>query len=132
MLIMILIVLQFAYIIARMYAWAEHIPILIGGELLVVAIMLAIILNTKENPSIKLSWCFLVGVFPILGSVIYFVIRYDLGYRLRQKRISYTESLSRKYLPEQTESLEVLKKIDNQTYRIAKYLQNNCGSLYFS
>ncbi len=129
MLIMILIVMQFAYIIARMYAWAEHIQIFLGGEFIVVAVMMAIILNSKENPSVKLSWCFLVGVFPILGSVVYFVIRYDLGYRVTQKRISYTEAESRKYLPEQKDVLARLKEEDMQTYHIAQYLHKTSGSL---
>lgn len=129
MLIMILIVLQFAYIIARMYAWAEHIPLLLGGEFVVVAVMMAIILNTSENPSVKLSWCFLVGVVPIFGSVVYFVIRYDWGYRLTQKRISYTEAESRKYIPERENLLEKLKTEDVQTYRVAQYLHSVSGSL---
>lgn len=129
MLIMVLIVLQFAYIIARVYAFAEHIPILLGGEFLIVAFMMAFILNSKENPSIKLSWCFLVGIFPIFGSVVYFVIRYDLGYRVTQKRISYTEAESRKCLPKQ--EIDDLKE-DVQTYRIAQYLHNSCGSLVSS
>ena len=126
---MILIVVQFAYIIARMYTWAELIPILLGGELVVVAVMMAIILNSKENPSIKLSWCFLVGIFPIFGSVVYFVIRYDLGYRLTQKRISHTEVESRKYFPDQKQILTSLKEEDSQTYHIAQYLHKSCGSL---
>ena len=71
MLMMVLIVVQFAYIIARMYALAEHIPVLLGGELLIVAVVMAIILNSRENPSVKLSWCFLVGIFPIFGSIVY-------------------------------------------------------------
>lgn len=129
MLIMILIVLQFAYIIARMYAWVEHIPILLGGEFLVVAVMMAIILNSKENASIKLSWCFLVGIFPIFGSIVYLVVRYDIGYRLTQKRISYTEAESRKKLPKQERVLKELKEEDAQTYHIAKYLRESCGSL---
>lgn len=129
MLFMILIVVQFAYIIARMYAWVEHIPLLLGGELLVVAVMMMIILNSKENPSVKLSWCFLVGVFPIFGSVVYLVIRYDLGYRVTQKRISYTETLSRDYLSEQEHTLTELKNEDMQTYHIAQYLYKTSGSM---
>ena len=129
MLIMVLIVVQFAYIIARMYAWAEHIPILLGGELFTVAIMLAIILNSKENPSVKLSWCFLVGLFPIFGSVVYFVIRYDIGYRVTQRRITIAENESRKYLPEQNDILEELKALDMQTYQVAQYLHKTGGSL---
>ena len=132
MVIMVLIVMQFAYIIARMYAWAEHIPILLGGELIVVAVIMAIILNSKENPSVKLSWCFLVGIFPIFGSVVYFIVRYDFGYRVTQKRISYTELESRKYLPEQKEVLEHLKEEDMQTFHMAQYLHNSCGSLVSS
>ncbi len=129
MLIMVLIVVQFAYIIARMYAYAEHIPILLGGEFLIVATMMAIILNSKENPSIKLSWCFLVGIFPIFGSIVYLVVKYDLGYRITQKRISFSEAESRKYLPEQKEVLDELKGKDAQTYHMAQYLRKTSGSL---
>lgn len=129
MFIMVLIVMQFAYLIARMYAWAELIPILLGGELTIVAIMMAIILNSDENPSVKLSWCFLVGIFPILGSVVYLVVRFDFGYRVLQKRISLTEKNSKKYLPKQDKTLAELKQEDVQTYRIAKYLRKTSGSL---
>jgi len=129
MLIMVLIVLQFAYIIARVYAYAGHLPILLGGEFLIVATMMAIILNSKENSAIKLSWCFLVGIFPIFGSIVYFVVKYDFGYRVTQRRITITEAESKKYLPEQEKELEELKNVDAQTYHIAKYLRKTSGSL---
>ena len=129
MLIMVLIVVQFAYIIARMYAFAEHIPFLLGGELAIVAIMMAVILNSRENASVKLSWCFLVGIFPLFGSIVYLVVKYDLGYRVLQKRISVTEECSRKYIFEQQELLSKLKEEDIQTYRMAQYLRKYCGSL---
>ena len=129
MLIMVLIVLQFAYIIARMYAWAEHIPLILGGELFVIAVMMAIILNAKDNPSVKLSWCFLVGILPIFGSVVYFVIKNDLGYRVLQKWIKHSEDESRKYLPEQEDIFVELKEKDTQTYHMAQYLHKTSGSL---
>jgi len=128
MLIMILIVLQFAYIIARMYAFAGYLPILLGGELLIVATMMMIILNSKENPAIKLSWCFLVGIFPIFGSVVYLVVRYDLGYRLQRRRIKESEVQSRGYLSASDEAMEELKQSDLQTYHIASYLRQQAGS----
>ncbi|MBP3677561.1 MAG: PLDc_N domain-containing protein, partial [Agathobacter sp.] len=128
MLIMILIVLQFAYIIARMYAFAGYLPILLGGELLIVATMMTFILNSKENPAIKLSWCFFVGIFPIFGSVVYMVVRYDLGYRLQQRRITESEVQSRKFLPANDEALEALKQQDMQTYHMASYLRQQAGS----
>ena len=128
MLMMLLIVLQFAYIIARMYAYAEHLPILLGGEFLIVATMLMFILNSKENPAIKLSWCFLVGIFPIFGSIVYLVVRYDLGYRLQKKRIKETKSQSRVYLKAQEDVYEELKQQDIQTYNIAKYLRYQSDS----
>lgn len=128
MFIMVLIVVQFAYIIARMYTFVEHIPIILGGELAIVAIMLAIILNSNDNPTIKLSWCFLIGLFPLLGCIVYFVVKYDLGYRVTQKRILITESISKKYVPKQKELLHELKQEDEQTYHIAEYLGKYSGS----
>lgn len=128
MLIMLLIVLQFAYIIARMYAYAGHLPILLGGELLIVAAMMMFILNSKENPAIKLSWCFLVGIFPIFGSVVYLVVRYDLGYRVQQRRITESEAQSRRNLLAQDEVMEELEQRDMQTYHVASYLRQQAGS----
>ncbi len=129
MLIMILIVLQFAYIIARMYTYAEYIPVFLGSELFVVVAMLMLILNSKENPAIKLSWCFLVGILPIFGSIVYLVVRFDLGYRLQQKRIKECEGQSRKYLPIKDEVMEELKQEDAQTYHVANYLNQQTGGV---
>lgn len=128
MLIMALIVIQFAYIIARMYTFAEHIPVILGSEMIAVAIILLFIINSQENPMIRLSWCFFVGVFPILGSVIYFVIHFDLGYRVIQKRILMMAKESRKYTLEQSEILAQIKEKDYQTYCIAQYLNQYSGN----
>ena len=128
MLIMLLILLQFAYLIGRMYAFAEYVPIFLGSELLVVAIMMTIIINSKENPMIRLSWCILVGVFPILGSVVYVVLKFDLGYRVQQRRIIETEAAAEHYLRNQDAVLEEVKNKDMQTYQIAGYLRKHSAS----
>ena len=124
MLIIALIVIQFAYIIARMYAFAGHIPLILGSEMIVIAAVLLSIMNSKENPMIRLSWCFFVGVFPILGSVIYFVVRYDVGYRVIQRRILWTQKESKKYQLNQKE----LSTDDPQTNHMAQYLKKYSGS----
>ena len=129
MLIMFLIVLQFAYIVARIYALTEHIPLIVGSEYMVVAFMMIVILNSEENSSVKLSWCCLVGIFPLLGSVVYFIVKYDFGYRMVQKRVSFIEKESRKSLPEQSQLMNELKEKDMQTYRICCYLNRTSGSL---
>lgn len=129
MLIMVLIVIQFTYIISSMYAFAEHIPLILGSEMIAVAVMLLFIINSKENPLIRLSWCFFVGVFPILGSVIYFVVRYDIGYRLIQKRIFIMEKESKKWSCNQEEILKQLKEEDLQTYHMARYLYTYSGNM---
>lgn len=128
MLIMVLIVIQFAYIIVRMYTFAEHIPFILGSEMIVVTMILLFIINSGENPMIRLSWCFFVGVFPILGSVIYFVVRYDLGYRLIKRRILTMQEESRKYTLEQREVLMEVKEKDAQTYCMAQYLKQYSGN----
>ncbi len=121
MLFMVLILLKFAYMIVRMYAFVEYIPVFLGSEFIVVAIMMLVILNSKENPMIKLSWCILVGLFPIFGSVIYLFIGLELGHRLQKKRIFKVEGEYRAYLPEL--QIEDVLKEDSQTGYMAKYLR---------
>ena len=87
MVVLALLVLQFFLLFSRLYDLLRDIPLLFGGVEVFTAAMLLHILNSRDNPSFKLTWCILVAVLPVFGTLLYFFIRFDVGHRMVRKLV---------------------------------------------
>ena len=131
MIIILLLFLQFLFLSHLMFSAEQYVPYFFGSITVFTAIMLIFVLNTKDNPSIKLSWCFFIGVLPVFGALMYLFVRTDIGHRVEQKAILKTISEGNKLLPENTEVYKKLKSDDKGFYNLSRYLKNYSGfSLY--
>ena len=130
--ILLSLLLQIALILALMFRFLERIPALFGGVVVFTAVMLAVILNTRDNPTVKLSWCILVAVMPVFGMVLYLFFRLDIGHRVEQKLLRKTQEETRSYTAAVEEFMEKLRREDRNFYNTAYYLQKNgfpvCGN----
>ena len=130
--ILLSLLLQIALILALMFRFLERIPALFGGVVVFTAVMLAVILNTRDNPTVKLSWCILVAVMPVFGMVLYLFFRLDIGHRVEQKLLRKTQEETRCYTAAGEEFMEKLRREDRNFYNTAYYLQKNgfpvCGN----
>ena len=130
--ILLSLVLQIGIVLALMFSFLERLPALFGGVVVFTAVMLAMILNTRDNPTVKLSWCILVAVMPVFGMVLYLFFHLDLGHRLEQKLIRKTQEETRCYVSEDKALMEKLRREDRRFHNTAYYLQQNgfpvCGN----
>lgn len=123
MIILLTLLLQIILLLVMMFSLVQHVTVLFGSVAAFTTIMLVYVLNTQENPSIKLSWCIVISVLPLFGAVLYFFVKYDLGYRLEQKVLEVGMRESDVYVPEQTELFEKIQKEDKSLYNLAYYLR---------
>ena len=95
-LIVILLLVNFLLLFSFLLGFFEGLPAYLGSMVLFTAIVLIHVLNTRANPSVKLSWCILIGILPIFGTALYFYVQSDLGHRMVKRivRSSVEESLS--------------------------------------
>lgn len=77
------------------------------------------IANSEDNASVKLSWCLLIAIFPLVGVPLYFYIKADLGYRLLRRVVAEKQSTARTKIAK-TDS-DVLQ--DGRLQRKVKYLE---------
>lgn len=124
MIILLTLLLQIILLFVMMFSAVQHVTVWFGSVAIFTAVMLFFILNTQENPSIKLSWCIVIAVFPLFGAVLYFFVRYDWGYRLEQKVLEVGMKESDIYVPEQRELFERIEAEDKCLYNLAKYLRS--------
>ena len=94
-LIVFLLLFNFCLLFSFLLGFFEGLPAFLGSMVLFTAIVLIYVLNTRANPSVKLSWCILIGILPIFGTALYFYVQSDLGHRVVKRivRASVEESL---------------------------------------
>lgn len=124
MIILLTLLLQLVLLFVMMFSLVQHVTVLFGGVAIFTAIMLFGILNTQENPSIKVSWCIIIAMFPLFGAVLYFFVRYDWGYRLEQRVLEKGMKESDIYVPPQKELFEKIEAEDKSLYNLVKYLRS--------
>ena len=125
MVILLLLALQFYLIFARLYDFFQDIPLLFGSIEVFTAVMLLYVLNTQENPSIKLSWSIIISLLPLFGALLYFYVRFDLGHRLAQRLVGDSIKECMPFVPAQTELKEQLKQEDKDLYNLVHYMEQN-------
>lgn len=126
--ILLSLVAHFVIVFAILMPWAEKVPALFGGMEAFTALMLLYVLNTQENPSIKLSWCIIIAVLPVFGALLYFWIRFDLGHRLERKIQQNALSNSAPYITDPSKLMEQIRTEDKELYNLAHYMYRYGGN----
>lgn len=100
--VVLLLVLNFCLLFSFLLGLLEGLPAYLGSMVVFTAVVLLYVLNTDANPSVKLSWCILIGILPIFGTALYFYVKSDLGHRVVKGIVnaSVEESLGHLQTPE--------------------------------
>ena len=128
MIIIVALALQFLLLFAQLYSLVQYIPYVTGSVYVLTAVMLIYVLNTKENPTVKLSWCILIGVLPVLGAVLYFFVRFELGHRLEKRIIQSSMEESLSFVPPQEEAARELREENKNLYNLSRFLMDHGGN----
>lgn len=131
MVIIVALALQFLFLFAQLYSFVGYIPYSVGGIYALTAVMLIYVLNTKENPTVKLSWCILIGVLPVLGTMLYFFVRFELGHRVEKRIIQDSMEQSLAFVPPQEEIRNDLKEENRDLYNLSRFLLDHGGNAVY-
>ena len=123
-LILLLLLFNFFLLFSFLLGFFEGLPAYLGSMVVFTAVVLIYILNTDANPSVKLSWCILIGILPIFGTALYFYVQSDLGHRMVKRIVnsSVAESLSHVETPPEPET----------TPDIAHYLKQQAHAFVYA
>lgn len=119
--IIVSLVLQILFLFAAFYKLEDAMPYFWGGNTLLSAAVVLSLFGNDENPTIKLTWFFILSVLPVFGLILYLFIRTDLGHRLMIRRYNDIQA--------QTEDLVTspaackTKDLPPETQGLAAYLE---------
>ena len=132
MLITVLLILNFLYLLTILLDLFQFVPILFGSMVVFTAIVELQIINSRDDVDVKLTWAVVVAVLPLVGAVLYFFVRYDLGNRLNRKLLNASVQTSLPFVPEDPALMQQLKEEAPELYPIARYLTDHANAPAFT
>ena len=86
--ILLLVLIQFGLMVSSVYYLREYLPFIYGAVIILEAIAVIYIINSKGNPAFKMTWMLCVLVFPLIGVMLYVFAQMQVGTRFMRSRLS--------------------------------------------
>ena len=122
--IIVSLIMQILFLFAAFYKLEGFLPYFWGGNTLLSAAVVLFLFGNDDNPTIKLTWFFILAVLPVFGLILYVYIKTDLGHRLMIRRYNDILSQTEHFAP--SESACSKEELPEELQSLASYL-NSCG-----
>ena len=122
--IIVSLIVQILFLFAAFYKLEGFLPYFWGGNTLLPAAVVLFLFGNDDNPTIKLTWFFILAVLPVFGLILYVYIKTDLGHRLMIRRYNDILSQTEHFAP--SESACSKEELPEELQSLASYL-NSCG-----
>lgn len=126
-LVLVLLVLQFGALFSLMRWFSGLLPHYLGGTLLVTAVMMVYLLNQDMNNSVRIPWLVVTALAPVLGVLLFWYTKEDVGHRVLKKRLLELEGQTRSQLPQDQKASTALDADCPGAASLAQYLRGRGG-----
>ena len=107
--IALLLVFQIAVLVLAYGYFTDKLPILIYLLRLLSLVMVVYLFNCNMDSSAKLTWMFIIAIFPLPGAAFLFFTQSNIGHRMETKLVDQQIQESRNYLSQPENVLEKLE-----------------------
>ena len=123
--ILLLFVIQLLFVFAALRWFASFTPHLFGVTVLVDTLMVPIILNSRLDPTAKITWLMVILVMPIFGPLLYAYIRSDIGHRAMRSRIRQISSENQRRIRQDPQVMQRLEKENPPMAAMVRYMRRS-------
>lgn len=129
--IIVLLLLQLLSLIGVFQWFGRYLPHLLGLEILFVFVMVLYLLNSRLDPTAKITWLFVIMLLPLFGALLFWYTQSDLGFRMLKQRLSQLISQTKESIPQSVQAAEGLAAANPGAASLARYLQRSgCFPIY--
>ena len=130
-LILLLFVIQVLILFSIFQWFEEFLPHVLGGTVLFTFVMVLCLLNSKLNPTAKITWLIVIMLLPVFGVLLFLYTKSDIGHRALKKRINQIITESKKSIPQSSEVMEQFTEKNRGAASLARYMQRSgCHPVY--
>lgn len=125
--VLLLLLIQLGIMVGSIHYLQAYLPYIYGALLILEAVVLIYIINTKGNPAFKMTWMLCVMVFPFVGVLFYVFAQMQIGARYMQDRLSTLRIETDPYMQQDQEIVENLWASKSANAHLSYYLSRQLG-----
>ncbi|MCI8478439.1 MAG: cardiolipin synthase [Oscillospiraceae bacterium] len=130
-LIVLLLALQISILFSIFQWFEELLPHFLGGTALFTVIMVLYLLNSRLDPTAKITWLIVIMLLPVFGALLYWYTWSDIGHRAVKARLSQLTDQCRDSIPQAQETVDTLTVEAPGAAALARYIRRNgCYPVY--
>lgn len=130
-LIILLLVIQGLALFGVFIWFSQFLPHIIGGVALYSIIMVLYILNSRMDPTAKITWLVIMMILPVFGAMLFWFTKSEIGHIATKKRVEQVIEETGNELSQNQDILEKLKQDNPGAASLATYLnRSHCHPIY--
>lgn len=124
-LVLILLIAQVAVLFSIFQWFEEFLPHIFGGTVLLTIVIVIFLLNSRINPTAKITWLMAIMLLPVFGVFLFLYTQSDIGHRALRKRIDEIITDTKESIPQQKDVLERLSQEQKGVAALSHYMHRS-------
>ncbi|WWR14572.1 cardiolipin synthase [Lachnospiraceae bacterium JLR.KK008] len=139
-LILLLLILQILILFGIFRWFGQFLPHILGGTVLFTFVMVIYLLNSKLNPTAKITWLIVIMLLPVFGVLLFLYTQSEIGHRALKVYINRMITDTKECIPQSDDVIEHLTAENPGVAALAHYIHRsgchpvfeNTSATYFS
>lgn len=129
--VIFLFLIQVRILFQLFQTFEQYMPQIIGGNAVFTVAMILYLINSRMEPSFKITWLIIIMAMPVFGSLLLLYFQMDIGHRAIKDRLVELQSQTKHSISQSHTTMEALAKESPETAALAHYLsQVGCFPVY--
>lgn len=124
-LILCLLVLQVLILFSIFQWFEEFLPHIWGGAVLFTFVMVICLLNSKINPTAKITWLIVIMLLPVFGVLLFLYMQSDIGHLALKKRMNQIITETKESIVQSQEVMQQLSQENKAIATLAYYMHRS-------
>lgn len=130
-LILLLLIGQVSILLSIFQWFEKFLPHIFGGTVLFTAVMVIGLLNSRIDPTAKITWLIVIMLLPVFGVFLFIFIQSDIGHRALKKRVDQIITDTKGCIAQSEDVMERFSGEDPGAASLARYMQRSgCHPVY--
>lgn len=130
-LILFLLFIQVRFLFDIFLWFEDFLPHVMGGSVLFTFIMVVYLLNSRLNPTAKITWLIVIMLLPVFGVLLFLYTQSNIGHRALKKWVNDVIAESKSCIAQETGVMERFTRENCGAASLARYIQRSgCYPVY--
>ena len=121
-LVLTLLVVQVLFMLGTFLWLEDYIPHVFSGHAIIAVVMVMYLLNSRLDPTAKITWLAVIIPLPIFGTLLFLFIQSELGQRTMKRRLRQLRKNTYRAIRQDRQVMDALERADPGAGALAKYV----------